>query len=163
MPGALIATPLRPARDQRLGGGMKRGKVRRRRHLPGLLVKEQCRKGGDAREAAAVHGVDSIGHGRHVRRIEAALMAAVEGVALVLDAGEHRLGAAGARGRSRRLAGLLVVEDGPEIGREGRCRLGFGARDLDEMAEVADPHPGAVRRAHALHVNVDRRLRCRRA
>ena len=55
----------------------------------------------------------------------------------------------------RRLGGLLVVEHGPEVGSEGRCRVGLGTRDLDEVAEVADPHPGAVRGAHALHVDID--------
>ena len=123
---------------QRLGGPLQRREVRRRADLARLGVEEQRRERGDAGEAASLQRIKPVGDGGDLVGRESALVAAVECIALGLDAGEQRLHVARGGGRGGRLAGLLLVEHGPVVGPQGGCRPRLGAGHLREMPEVAD-------------------------
>ena len=78
------------------------------------MVEEQRRERGDAGEAAALQRVEPVGDGGDLGGVEAALVAAVEGVALGLDAGQQVLDVAGSLRRRRRprsaLSSLKTVQ-----------------------------------------------------
>ena len=80
---------------ERFGGLGERRQIVRRHHLAGGLVEEQRREGGDAGKAAAIERVERVGNGDDIARIEAAFMAAIEGVALRMDARQQVLRVAG--------------------------------------------------------------------
>ena len=106
VPGALISMPLRPARAS---ASAARSSVAR------FGVGRTLRVSGSKSSAGNVvmpakrppsQRVEPVGDGGDLAGREAALVAAVEGVALGLDAGEQRLHVAGGGGRGGRLAGL---------------------------------------------------------
>lgn len=86
-------------------------------------------------------------------------MAAIERVAIGLDAREEVLAIARLVCGAASFMGLLGVEHCPIVGPErARCGIRFGASDLREMPKMTDPDAGAVGSAGTGHINGNRLL-----
>ena len=152
VPGALTSTFLRPALASPSAALASVARLWVGSTFRLVLVEQQRRKSGDAGEASAIDRVQPVGDGGNFGRVEAALVAAVENVAVGADARQQGLGVAGALRRRAGLAGLVVVEHGPDSPAEGPGRgVGLVPGDLPQMAEMAEVRPALwVARAQAM-------------
>ena len=155
-PGALISIPRRPARasaSAALPSVVRLGVGRTLR----LSASNNC-VGNEVTPAKRRPGrdVDRRGDLDHVDGGETALVAAIKRVARCDDARQDWLDPPAREASGARLAGLVERENGPVFRRHRRGRVGFGARNLHEVTEVADGHPGAAAGARAFHVDGDR-------
>ncbi len=94
-------------------------------------------------------------HRHHVGGVEAALLVAVERVAVGHDPRQQRLRAPGPGGRRGRLAGLVVRVHRPHVGRHRSGPVGLGERHLHQVPEVRDVRAGRHHRPGVGHVDAD--------
>ena len=119
---------------------------------------QQRRERGDARAPGTGQAVDVIGRRQHVRGVEPALMAEVEGVTGRVQPQQQVLHPASPGRRGGCLRRLVLAEDRPEV-RLHRSRLvGLVHRHLDQVPEMTEPEPGAADGACARHVDGHRSL-----
>ena len=153
MPGALISMPCRPAPGQSCGGPLQRLQVRRRLDRARLRIEEERRKGRDPGKTPSGQSIEAVGDPKHVGGFEAALVTAIEAVALGLDAGQEILPAPPPHRSRSGFGRLLEVEDRPIVRRQRCGGIRLGARNLHEMTDMADLESGSPARAGAFHVD----------
>ena len=130
-----------------------RVEIGRRAGLARALVEEQGGEGGEPGEAPARRTVQHVCHSLHGARVEASLVAGIEGIAGRLDAGDQRLLVALGARRLRGLGSFLFVEDGPVVRAHGRGLRRLVTRDLTEMAEMGQAVTVGMDRPGAGHVD----------
>src|SRR6185369_8140286 len=94
-------------------------------------------------------------YGEDVGGVEPAFMAAIEDIAFCLDAREQILPSPAGFGCVSGFGSLVEIEYRPVVGGKGSRRARFGARDLNQMADMADSQAASRGAAGIVHVDRD--------